>query len=141
MNTPLYQRADLGAVFLPIGNMLQIDRVTDASDAHITCELDLAEHWVFPMHFPNDSIFPGSLLIEAAGQAVAIWGWHQGLRGKPRMANVSAEFSSPIVPTDLVVTFNARVRQRKNMCLGKVEITAAGRKTAAVQTMIVILPE
>jgi len=121
--------------------MLQIDRVLEVTADRIVCEMDLPGHWVFPMHFPNDPIFPGSLLIEGAGQAVAIWGWHHGLRGKPRMAKTSAEFESPVLMGDLTVVFDARVRQRKGICLGKVEVFAAGRKAASIDSVIAVVAD
>ena len=141
MTEALYQRTDLHSVYLPIDQMLQIDRVLNATDHGIVCEMDLPGHWVFPMHFPNDPIFPGSLLIEAAGQAVAIWGWHHGLRGKPRMAKVNAEFDSPVLISDGVITFKAKIRQRKHICLGTVEVLAQGRKVATIEPVIVVVAD
>ncbi|MGH7988814.1 MAG: 3-hydroxyacyl-ACP dehydratase FabZ family protein, partial [Limisphaerales bacterium] len=83
-NRHIYSRSGLEVIFLPVKQMLQIDRVLTINEGHIVCEMDISRHWVFPMHFPSDPIFPGSLLIEAAGQVVAIWAWHVGLRGHPR---------------------------------------------------------
>lgn len=142
MTTPSYERADLTAMFLPVGQMLQIDRVIEITSDRIVCEMDIGnDHWVFPLHFPDDPIFPGCLLIEAASQVVAIWGWHTGLRGRPRLARVSATFENPVGAGDARVTLRAAVRRRRNICLGMVEILAAGRHVAAVDSTLVIVPD
>jgi 3-hydroxymyristoyl/3-hydroxydecanoyl-(acyl carrier protein) dehydratase len=137
----VYQRAELDAVYLPVHQMLQIDRVCEIDGSRLICEMDLDEHWVFPMHFPSDPIFPGSLLIEAAGQAVAIWAWENGLRGKPRMVKVQATFENPVLPEDHVVILSGTVRQRKNICMGRVELTAGGKKVAEIHPVLIIVPE
>ncbi len=137
-----YQRADLGETFLPVGQMLQIDRACQVDGERIVCEMDVdPAHWVFPLHFPGDPIFPGSLLIEAAGQAVALWGWEAGLRGRPRMAKVSAAFEHPVLAGDPTLTLTAVVRRRRNICLGKVEILAGERRIGTVEPVIVILTD
>ena len=142
MTATRYQRADLGETFLPVGQMLQIDRVCQVDGERIVCEMDVdPEHWVFPMHFPGDPIFPGSLLIEAAGQAVALWGWEAGLRGRPRMAKVNAEFENPVLADDATLTLTAVVRRRRNICLGKVEILAGKRRVGTVEPVIVVLTD
>ena len=87
---------DIDATFLPVGQMRQISRVTKLAEAVIDAEVDLGPyHWVFPQHFPGDPIFPGTLMIEAAGQLVALWAWAQGQRGRPRLVRTGAEFHSP----------------------------------------------
>ncbi len=135
-----YERATLGATFLPVGQMLQLDRVTAVDDTSITAEMDVSpEHWVFPMHFPGDPIFPGCFLIEAAGQLVALWGWEAGLRGRPRMAKASAEFERPVCATDRTVTLKGSVRRRRNMCFGTVNVLAGERTVATIETVIVIV--
>jgi 3-hydroxymyristoyl/3-hydroxydecanoyl-(acyl carrier protein) dehydratase len=136
---PLYERSDLAQVFLPVGNMLQIDRVTEIADDRITCEMDLPGHWVFPLHFPGDAIFPGCLMIEAAGQAVAIWGWHSGLRGKPRMARVEAEYKSPVTPEDKMITLVGTIRQKRGICLGSVDLLACDKVVAVVKPIIAVV--
>jgi 3-hydroxymyristoyl/3-hydroxydecanoyl-(acyl carrier protein) dehydratase len=137
---PIYFRPQLEAMFLPVEQMLQIDRVTSIDGKCLVCEMDVPGHWVFPLHFPTDPIFPGTLLIEAAGQAVAVWGWHAGLRGRPRLVKVEAKFESPVLPDDQVVTFAASVHLRKNICLGTVELFVRERKVATVTAVIVIAP-
>lgn len=135
-----YERATLGATFLPVGQMLQLDRVTAVDDCSITAEMDVSpEHWVFPMHFPGDPIFPGCFLIEAAGQLVALWGWEAGLRGRPRMAKASADFESPVFATDRTVTLKGSVRRRRNMCFGTVNVLAGERTVATIETVIVVV--
>ena len=135
-----YERAGLGATYLPVGQMLQLDRVLEVEGERIVGEIDIGpEHWVFPMHFPADPIFPGCLLIEAAGQVVSLWGWEAGLRGRPRMAKASAEFRNPVLPDDMTVTLHARVRRRRNICFGSVAIRAGARSVATVDLVIVVV--
>jgi 3-hydroxymyristoyl/3-hydroxydecanoyl-(acyl carrier protein) dehydratase len=127
-----------GDVFLPVGAMRQIDRLESLEGADIVCSQDLRQHWVFPLHFPGDPIFPGALLIEAAGQTVALWAWENGLRGRPRLVRTSAEFRDPLLPQDHQVLYSARVRRRRNVCIGQIEVTAAGRVIGEVRATLVI---
>ena len=96
------------------------------------CELDLHQHWVFPLHFPKDPIFPACLMIEAAGQAIAIWAWHNKVEGKPRLARVQASFESAVRPDDGVLSFKGTIRQRSNICVGVVELFCGIRRVAEV---------
>lgn len=133
MNALLYDRAFLSRVYLPVGQMLQIDRVIEVTAETVTCEMDLPEHWVFPLHFPNDPIFPACLMIEAAGQAIAIWAWHHRLAGNPRLARVKASFASGVRPGDGVLSLVGRVRRRRNICVGVVELFCGERAVAEVE--------
>jgi 3-hydroxymyristoyl/3-hydroxydecanoyl-(acyl carrier protein) dehydratase len=133
MTQPLYVRSDLAQVYLPVQQMLQIDRVIEVTADTIRCELDLENHWVFPLHFPGDPIFPACLMIEAAGQAIAIWAWHHRVPGQPRLARVGASFSSAVRPDDGVLTFVGKVRKRKNICVGSVELFIGERRAAEVE--------
>ncbi len=121
--------------------MLQLDRVCEISGERVVCEMDVSGHWVFPMHFPSDPIFPGSLLIEAAGQTVAIWAWHAGFRGRPRMAKVAARFESPVLPEDKMLTLVATVRQRKKVFVGTVGLFASERKVAQMELTIIVISQ
>jgi 3-hydroxymyristoyl/3-hydroxydecanoyl-(acyl carrier protein) dehydratase len=132
MMTPLYSRPDLARCYLPIGQMLQIDRVVEADAQSIRCEMDLAGHWVFPLHFPGDPIFPACLMIEAAGQAIAIWAWHHQVPGLPRLARVQASFGSAVRPDDGVLSFHGKVRRRRNICVGTVQLFCGQRSVAQV---------
>jgi 3-hydroxymyristoyl/3-hydroxydecanoyl-(acyl carrier protein) dehydratase len=129
---PVYSRADLGQVYLPIGQMLQIDRAMEVTPEEVKCELDLAEHWVFPLHFPNNPIFPACLMIEAAGQAIAIWAWHQQMPGNPRLARVGASFESAVRREDGVLSLVGKMKRRKNICCGTVELFCGSRHVASV---------
>jgi 3-hydroxymyristoyl/3-hydroxydecanoyl-(acyl carrier protein) dehydratase len=133
MTQPLYVRSDLAQVYLPVQQMLQIDRVIEVTPDTIRCELDLENHWVFPLHFPGDPIFPACLMLEAAGQAIAIWAWHHRVPGQPRLARVGASFSSAVRPDDGVLTFVGKVRKRKNICVGSVELFIGERRAAEVE--------
>jgi 3-hydroxymyristoyl/3-hydroxydecanoyl-(acyl carrier protein) dehydratase len=133
VNSPLYLRAALAAVYLPVGQMLQIDRVMEVTPDSIHCEMDLPDHWVFPLHFPGDPIFPACLMIEAAGQSIAIWAWHHQTPGLPRLARVAASFTSAVRPEDGVLTFIGKLRRRRNICVGKVELFCGQRAVASVE--------
>jgi 3-hydroxymyristoyl/3-hydroxydecanoyl-(acyl carrier protein) dehydratase len=130
---PIYSRAQLAQVYLPVEQMLQIDRVMDVSADGVNCELDLLRHWVFPLHFPKDPIFPACLMIEAAGQAIAIWAWHHEVPGNPRLARVSASFESGVRPDDGILSFIGKIRRRKNICVGAIELFCGERRVAEVQ--------
>ncbi len=133
MTTPFYHRTDLAQVYLPVEQMLQIDRVMDVNDTAIRCETDLAAHWVFPLHFPRDPIFPACLMIEAAGQAIAIWAWHYEVPGNPRLARVQASFESAVRPDDGILTCVGKIRRRRNICVGAVELFCGVRRVALVE--------
>jgi 3-hydroxymyristoyl/3-hydroxydecanoyl-(acyl carrier protein) dehydratase len=133
LNAFLYNRSDLAQVYLPVEQMLQIDRVSEVSLGGMQCEMDLTGHWVFPLHFPEDPIFPACLMIEAAGQAIAIWAWHHQVTGKPRLARVSASFESAVRPGDGILSFSGKVRRRQNICVGVVELACDGRPVAKVE--------
>ncbi len=137
---PEYSRQDLAKTFLPIGEMLQLTTITEINNGTIVAERELsANDWVFPLHFPGDPIFPGSLLIEGAGQVMAMWGWHSGLRGKPRLVKVSAEFKNPVSSDDKLVTFRGTMTKRNNICIGTVQITIGERCIGSVSGSIVVL--
>lgn len=128
-------------MFLPIKQMLQIERVTKISDKGLVCEMDIADHWVFPVHFPSDPIFPGTLLIEAAGQAIAVWAWNAGFRGRPRLGKVAAKFLAPILPEHRTVTLIASVRHRRCVFAGVVEAFVLERKVAEIEPVVFVVPE
>lgn len=141
VQVPPYQRADLEEMFLPIKQMLQIERVIEISKEGLVCEMDVSHHWVFPFHFPSDPIFPGTFLIEAAGQAVAIWAWNAGFRGRPRLGKVSAKFLAPVLPEHRIVTIVARVHHRNSVFNGMVECFVAGQKMAEIEPVLIIISE
>ncbi len=130
---------DLDATFLPIGHMRQISRVTHRRGAEIAAELDLDGHWVFPEHFPGDPIFPGSLLIESAGQLVALWAWEGGLHGPPRLVRTGAEFHRPVTPAAPSITLRASVRRKRHLHFGSVEIRALDEHVATVEVVLAVL--
>ena len=137
-----YEEKDLADIFLPVGQMLQVHKIGHVSDGKIVGERRISEEdWFFPLHFPSDPIFPGSLLIEGAGQVVAIWGWASGLRGKPRLVKVAAEFRSPVSPCDYLLTYVGTVKKRNNICMGRVEIKVGERFVAEVSVTLVVLDE
>jgi 3-hydroxymyristoyl/3-hydroxydecanoyl-(acyl carrier protein) dehydratase len=126
---------------LPIEQMLQIDKIVDVDEHTIVCQQKISEdHWIFPLHFPNDPIFPGSLLIEAAAQCVAIWGWNSGLCGKFRLVKCTAEFATPIMPTDKLITYTASVSKRRNICFGTIEISVDSKTVGTVTANVVVIP-
>ncbi|MEO5763325.1 MAG: hypothetical protein ABIR28_13555 [Vicinamibacteria bacterium] len=134
---------DIDRTFLPIGHMRQISRVTRFEGPVIEGEVDLGPgHWVFPEHFPTDPIFPASLMIEAAGQLVAVWAWESGGRcGRPRLVRVGAEFKSPVGPTTDRITLRAEVRRKRHLHFSEVQIRAAGIHVATVNAVLAVLPD
>lgn len=113
--------------------MLQIDRVLEVGGAGIRCEMDMDGHWVFPLHFPRDPIFPACLMIEAAGQAIATWAWHFEVPGLPRLARVQASFASAVRPSDGILSVVGSIRRRRNICVGNVQLLCGARPVAEVE--------
>ena len=132
---------DLDRTFLPVSQMRQISRVTRLDGPVIHGEVDLGtEHWVYPQHFPGDPIFPGTLLIEAAGQLVALWAWANGERGRPRLVRVEAEFRGPVGRTEERLTLRAEVRRKRNLWFGRVSVETPGGEVASVKAVLTVLP-
>lgn len=132
---------DLDTTFLPVAQMRQIARVTDLDGGMIEGEVDLGpDHWVWEQHFPGDPIFPGTLLIEAAGQLIALWAWAQGQRGKPRLVRTSAEFHSPVGQWAPGLVLTGEVRRKRHLNFGSVQIMSEGILVATVEAVLVVLP-
>ena len=129
---------EYAGIFLPAGVMLQVNRVVEVSGDRIVCEADLSNNWVFPLHFPGSPIFPGSLLIEGAGQTIAIWAWENDLRGDPRLVRVQAEFRCPVIPEHGVITYAGTVRRKRNLCVGSVDVLVDGRVAARVEGSLIV---
>jgi hypothetical protein len=54
---------------------------------------------------------------------------------------VKARFENCVLPGDLVVRLIAKVRQRKRIFSGLVELFVSQRKVAEIQPMLIIVPE
>ncbi|MEO8090892.1 MAG: hypothetical protein ABI703_11390 [Gemmatimonadales bacterium] len=131
---------DLDTTFLPVAQMRQISRVTRIQDATISGEMDLeSDHWVWSQHFPTDPIFPGSLLIEAAGQIVALWAWAQGARGRPRLVRTGAEFHNPVDRWTPGLRLTSHVRKKRHLYFGSVQIWSGETLVATVDAVLVVL--
>lgn len=131
---------DLDATFLPVAQMRQITRVTALDGPRIVAEVELgAGHWVYPQHFPDDPIFPGTLMIEAAGQLVALWAWAQGHRGRPRLVRTSASFHQPVTLATPRLELHAQVRGKRNLQFGTVELFANQQHVATVEAVLAVL--
>ena len=140
LSRPTTSLIDIEATFLPVGQMRQIDRVTTVKDGIINGEMVLGhDHWVWSQHFPGDPIFPGTLLIEAAGQLVALWAWAQGVRGRPRLVRTGAEFHNPVDRWSLGLRLAGEVRRKRNLYFGTVQIFSGGTQVATVDTVLVVL--
>jgi len=132
---------DLDTPFLPLAQMRQISRVTEIDGSAISAEVDLGrEHWVYAQHFPGDPVFPGSLMIEAAGQLVALWAWAQGQRGRPRLVRTSASFHSPVAPAHERLLLHAQVRRKQHLNFATIDIWAAGTQVATLETVLAVVP-
>lgn len=132
---------DIDASFLPVGGMRQISRVTELSPTVIAGEVDVGpDHWAYAGHFPGDPIFPGTLMIEAAGQLVALWAWAHGKRGRPRLVRINADFRHPVGPNSARLRLRADMRSKRNVCIAEVRICADDVQVATVGTMLAVLP-
>src|SRR4051794_27782059 len=132
---------EIDETFLPVGRMRQITRVIDLTGETITGEMMLgSDHWVWPEHFPGDPIFPGTLMIEAAGQLVALWAWAKGQRGRPRLVRTSAEFHNPVHPDAGFLTLTAEVRRRRNLHFGTIRVASHEITIATVEAVLAVLP-
>jgi 3-hydroxyacyl-[acyl-carrier protein] dehydratase/trans-2-decenoyl-[acyl-carrier protein] isomerase len=130
---------DLNETYLPIGQMRQITGVTEFRENTIVCQMDLADHWVFQIHFPGDPIMPGSLIIEAAGQVTALWAWMNGQRGKPRMVKASGDFRAPVGPRDGTLTFRATVKKKQHLNFGTVSVLIGDVEVGTVSNCIAVV--
>lgn len=132
---------DVEQSFLPVAQMRQVNRVTAFEGELIAGEVDLGSgHWVWPQHFPDDPIFPGSLMVEAAGQLVALWAWGNGARGRPRMVRAGAEFQSPVSRWIPKLILKAEVRRKRHLYFGTVWISTEQTQVASVEAVLVVLP-
>lgn len=140
LDTPI-NLLDLDATFLPVAQMRQLSRVTALDGFRIAGVVDLGpDHWVYPQHFPHDPIFPGSLIIEAAGQLVALWAWANGHRGRPRLVRTSASFHQPVTRPTPGLELRAEVRGKRHLQFGAVDVLAQGSQVAHVEVVLAVLP-
>jgi 3-hydroxymyristoyl/3-hydroxydecanoyl-(acyl carrier protein) dehydratase len=130
---------DLNDTFLPIGQMRQITAVSAFHEQTIVCEMELSHHWTYPMHFPNDPILPGCLMIEAAGQVTALWAWLNGQRGKPRLVKTTADFRAPAGPEHKLLTFRARVRKKRFLNFGTIMVLIGETEIATIENCLAIV--
>ena len=131
---------DIDATFLPIELMRIVSRVTHLKDGAITAECDLGpQHWVYPYHFPNDPIFPGSLIIEAAGQVVALWAWAEGQRGDPRLVRAAAEFRAPVQAEDAKLLIEAKVRRKRHLNFAEVSVQTPRQSVANMSVVLAVV--
>jgi 3-hydroxymyristoyl/3-hydroxydecanoyl-(acyl carrier protein) dehydratase len=131
----------LDHTFLPVGHMRQISRVMALDGPRIAGIVELSPGpWIWPQHFPSDPIFPGSLIIEAAGQLVALWAWAAGHRGRPRLVRTSAKFHHPVTPAAARIELEGEVRSRRHLLLGIVEAAAGSTIVARVEIGLAVLP-
>ena len=139
--SPTASLIDIDATFLPVAQMRQVSRVTRLAGAAIDAEVDLGpSHWVYPQHFPGDPIFPGTLMIEAAGQLVALWAWAQGQRGRPRLVRTGAEFHRPVGPAQPHLLLRAEVRRKRHLHFATIQVWAAETNVATIEAVLAVLP-
>jgi 3-hydroxymyristoyl/3-hydroxydecanoyl-(acyl carrier protein) dehydratase len=133
---------DLDVPFLPVGQMRQIARVTELDGASIAGEVDLGpDHWVYAQHLPGDPVFPGSLIIEAAGQLVALWAWAGGQRGRPRLLRANAEFRLPVGCAQPRLVLRGEVTRRRQMHFATIAVDAGGVQVASATVVLAVVPE
>ena len=132
---------DLDITFLPVGQMRQISRVTSLAGPRISAEIDLdSDHWVWQQHFPGDPISPGTLMIEGAGQLIALWAWAQGVRERPRLVRTSAEFHNPVTLESGPLVLNANLQRKRHLYFGSVAISSGDTNVGSVEAVLVFLP-
>jgi len=132
---------DIDATYLPIQLMRQIARVTALDGPTIIGEVDLGStHWVYAQHFPGDPIFPGTLIIEAAGQLVALWAWADGQRGRPRLVKTSAEFRAPVEIADPQLVLDAVVKRKRHLNFAEVTVRTQRQVVANVSMVLAVVP-
>ena len=132
---------DLDETFLPVGRMRQIARVIDLEGDTIRGQMRLGrDHWVWPEHFPGDPVFPGTLLIEAAGQLLALWAWAQGSRGRPRLVRTGAEFHHPVGRQVTHLDLQAQVRRKRHLYFGSIQVSSGDLEVATVDAVLAVLP-
>lgn len=133
---------DIDSTFLPINHMRQISRVTELAGPSISAEVDIrSDHWVYAEHFPQDPIFPGSLIIEAAGQLLALWAWADGQRGRPRLVRAEAAFHLPVTPVAPRLALRGEVRRKRSLYFGTITVEAGGAEVAQVTAVLTVLPD
>jgi hypothetical protein len=71
---------------------------------------------------PVIPIFPGTLIIEGAGQLIALWAWAQGIRGHPRLVRTGAEFQRPVDRWSPRLQLKGEVRRKRHLYFGDVRI-------------------
>lgn len=131
---------DLNTPFLPVGHMRQISRVTELAGPSIAGEVDLGpEHWAFAQHLPGDPVFPGSLIVEAAGQLVALWAWASGQRGRPRYLRATAEFRLPVERAAARLVLRGEVMRKRNMHFATIAVAAGGVQVASVAVVLAVI--
>jgi 3-hydroxymyristoyl/3-hydroxydecanoyl-(acyl carrier protein) dehydratase len=139
--SPPSSLTDIDMTFLPVGQMRQIARVTSLEGPTIAGEIDLGQdHWVWSQHFPGDPIFPGTLMIEGAGQLLALWAWLQGQRGRPRLVRTSAEFHNPVEPGSAHLLLKGEVQRKRHLYFGSIQVSSGDIRVATVEAVLVILP-
>ena len=139
IDSPSANLVDLDETFLPIGQMRQIARVTRLAGETIEGEVDLGQtRWVFPQHLPDDPILPGTLMIEAAGQLVALWAWVAGQRGRPRLVRAIAGFHNPAGPASAHLRLQAEVRRKRHLYFATIQVRNAETHAATVEVVLVV---
>ncbi len=120
--------------------MRQIARVTAVEEDTIEGEIELGpDHWVYPQHFPGDPIFPGTLMIEGAGQLFALWAWAQGVRGRPRLVRTGAEFHNPVSSDSSRLVLKATLQRKRHLYFGSVAVWSEDTKVGSVEAVLVFL--
>ena len=121
--------------------MRQISRITELAGTTIVGEVDLGpEHWVYAQHLPGDPVFPGSLIVEAAGQLVALWARASGQRGRPRLLRANAEFRRPVERAEPCLVLRGEVTRRRNMHFATIAIEAGGVPVASATVVLAVIP-
>lgn len=121
--------------------MRQISRVTELAGAAIAGEVDLGpDHWVYAQHLPGDPVLPGSLIVEAAGQLVALWAWASGQRGRPRLLRANAEFRRAVGREEPRLVLRGEVTRKRHMHFAAIRVLAGGVQVATASVVLAVIP-
>ena len=137
LNTTRPSLSEIHPTLLPAGRMRQSSRVTVVEGERIEGEVELGrDHWVFGQHFPRDPIFPGTLMIEAAGPLVALRAWGHRQQSRPRLVRTGAEFHRPVTPSDSLFELKARVQCRRHRHFATVRNSIDGAEAPTITSVL-----
>ncbi|WP_375177471.1 bifunctional 3-hydroxydecanoyl-ACP dehydratase/trans-2-decenoyl-ACP isomerase [Marinobacter mobilis] len=130
-----------GAMRLPTGAMLMLDRITDISASggqyqkgFLDAELDIhPELWFFGCHFQDDPVMPGCLGLDALWQLLGFFLAWSGGEGKGRALGAGeVKFSGQVLPQHHQVRYRLNIkrviRRKLTMAIADGSVSVDGRE-------------